>query len=167
MPDRGQISVERDEFIESRHPLRCENAVAAILLMDDGRYLLQFRDNIPQIFYPNHWGLFGGAVHPDEAPEQALRRELLEELELRVADARYFTALTFDMTDLGYGIIYRKFYEIRLSRKTFEALTLHEGSRMAAFAARDMLQLRLAPYDAFPLWLHHSQGRLRRTPDAE
>src|SRR5262244_3716729 len=49
-------------FLTDSHPLRGEDAVAAIITVEDGRYLMQLRDDKPRIFYPGHWGCFGGAV---------------------------------------------------------------------------------------------------------
>jgi 8-oxo-dGTP pyrophosphatase MutT (NUDIX family) len=59
--------------------LRPAHAVAALLQLSDGRYVMQLRDSNPNIFYPDHWGCFGGAVDPGEAPAVALVRELREE----------------------------------------------------------------------------------------
>jgi 8-oxo-dGTP diphosphatase len=55
-------------------------AVALALLEREGRWLLQLRDDVPGIVAPGHWGLFGGHLDPGETPEQALRRELREEI---------------------------------------------------------------------------------------
>lgn len=54
--------------------------VALAMLQREGRWLLQLRDDIPGIVAPGCWGLFGGHLEPGETPEQALRRELLEEI---------------------------------------------------------------------------------------
>jgi len=54
--------------------------VALAMLQRDGRWLMQLRDEIPSIVAPGCWGLFGGHLDPGETPEQALRRELLEEI---------------------------------------------------------------------------------------
>ena len=56
---------------------------AAALLVCDGRYLMQLRDDKPGILLPDHWALFGGTVDPGEDAAAAMRRELVEELELR------------------------------------------------------------------------------------
>src|SRR5262252_4231561 len=53
-------------FLADSQPLRGEDAVAAIITVEDGRYLMQLRDDIPRIFYPGHWGCFGGAVSAGE-----------------------------------------------------------------------------------------------------
>ncbi len=74
-------------FLTDNHPLRGEDAVAALITVEDGRYLMQLRDDIPRIFYPGHWGCFGGAVSPGEDEIEALQRELAEELEMRHAGA--------------------------------------------------------------------------------
>mgnify|MGYP006301460863 CR=1 FL=1 len=53
--------------------------VLAILLAE-GRYILQLRDNKPEITAPGMWGLFGGGVNPGESPDEAIQREIEEEL---------------------------------------------------------------------------------------
>jgi 8-oxo-dGTP diphosphatase len=60
--------------------------VALAMLQRDGRWLIQLRDEIPTIVAPGCWGLFGGHLEPDETPEQALRRELLEEISWQPPD---------------------------------------------------------------------------------
>jgi 8-oxo-dGTP pyrophosphatase MutT (NUDIX family) len=55
-------------------------AVAVAILYQEGKFLMQLRDDFPGIIYPGHWGLFGGHLEPGETPEAALKRELLEEI---------------------------------------------------------------------------------------
>ncbi|MFM8260173.1 MAG: NUDIX hydrolase [Vulcanococcus sp.] len=54
--------------------------VALAMLHRQGSWLMQLRDEIPTIVAPGCWGLFGGHLDPCETPEQALRRELMEEI---------------------------------------------------------------------------------------
>jgi 8-oxo-dGTP diphosphatase len=55
-------------------------SVAVAIIYQDGKYLMQLRDELPTIVYPGVWGFFGGHVEPGEAPEIALKRELVEEI---------------------------------------------------------------------------------------
>lgn len=57
-----------------------EVQVALARLQRVGRWLMRLRDEIPTIVAPGCWGLFGGHLDPGEAPEQALRRVLLEKI---------------------------------------------------------------------------------------
>src|SRR5262245_59948450 len=162
--DRGaRVSNPSGAFLGSRATLRPAHAVAALLQLSDGRCLMQLRDSNPAIFYPDHWGCFGGAVDAGEAPVAALVRELKEELQVTVApaDVSRFTEFTFDFCFAGDGIRLRTFYAVTLPQADLDGLVLGEGSDLAAFEAERLLALpRVVPYDAFALWMHHARGRI-------
>lgn len=54
--------------------------VAIAILYQDDRFLLQLRDDNPNILYPGHWAFFGGHLEPGETPDTAVYRELEEEI---------------------------------------------------------------------------------------
>ncbi|MEH1890595.1 MAG: NUDIX hydrolase [Nostoc sp.] len=54
--------------------------VAIAILYQKNKFLMQLRDNIPGILYPGYWGLFGSHIEPDETPDIAVKREILEEI---------------------------------------------------------------------------------------
>lgn len=136
-------------------PLHYADAVVAIIVLDDGRYLMQLRDDKPGIFYPDHWGLFGGAVEEGETTEEALRRELREELDLEVAALSYFTRTDMDFAPLGGKTLFRTFFEVPLKAADLPRLKLGEGRQMRPMDVHDLLlHHRVAPYDAFVLWMH-------------
>ena len=54
--------------------------VVKAVIYKDHRYLFQLRDNNASISYPNKWSFFGGELDNGEGFEEALKRELLEEL---------------------------------------------------------------------------------------
>jgi 8-oxo-dGTP pyrophosphatase MutT (NUDIX family) len=150
-----------DWFLTADTPLHLQNAAAALIVVEGRGYLLQRRDNIPQIFFPDHWGLFGGAIDPGEAPDAALRRELREELMLDVAEMTHFGEINFDVASVGRGSISRVYFEVRLTEPQVSELTLCEGAAMGVFPPAEALTMnRLKPYDGFALWLHHSRARL-------
>jgi 8-oxo-dGTP pyrophosphatase MutT (NUDIX family) len=155
--------VEDDPRLDLSAPLRPGNAVAAIIVVE-GQYLLQLRDAKPAIFFPAHWGCFGGGVDPGETVEQAMVRELEEELGARIGigDMRYFSRFEFGLDFAGLSPFWRIFYEVTLSEKEMATLSLGEGSDMRLFPAAAILthQIPLTPYDAFALWMHINRSRL-------
>jgi 8-oxo-dGTP pyrophosphatase MutT (NUDIX family) len=149
-------------FLADRGKLRGADAVAALLVLEDGRYVLQLRDDIEGIFYPGHWGCFGGAVERGETPREALRRELKEELELEVAAFEEFTRFDFDFGGLGQKSVFRIFYEVPVTVSGYSRLVLHEGAEVRAFTGAEILaEPRVTPYDAFALFLHYRRERFR------
>jgi 8-oxo-dGTP pyrophosphatase MutT (NUDIX family) len=149
--------VQEALFITAEARLQASDAVAAILVDPQGRYVVQRRDDLPTIFFPGHWGCFGGAVEAGEAPPDALRRELREELELALDAGQfaYFSRIDFDFAPLGGSKVWRIYYEISLTPAQVSALRLHEGQAVRHFDGRELLlKERVTPYDAFALWMH-------------
>jgi len=142
-------------------PLGLGDAASAIVLVDGAGYLMQLRDSRPDIWYPGHWGLFGGALDPGETPEQALARELREELELDVVEASFFIAFEFDLTGLALPRHSHRYYLVPIDSATLGRLVQHEGVAMRVFTGEEILrEPRVSPYDHFALFLHHSRARL-------
>jgi len=150
--------------MRNRYPgphLTGSDAVAAIILTDDGQYLLQHRDDIPEIWFPDHWGCFGGAVDAGEDPIAALKRELYEEIEFEPKEIAYFTRFDFDLAELGLEHYYRIYYVMPMTAQEQMRLVLHEGRAVEAFTGEDILhKLRVTPYDAFALFLHQARNRI-------
>ncbi|MDJ0661027.1 MAG: NUDIX domain-containing protein [Crocosphaera sp.] len=64
--------------------------VALAILHQEGRFLMQLRDNIPTIIYPDRWGFFGGHLEADETPEMGVKREVIEEINYQISDPVFF-----------------------------------------------------------------------------
>jgi 8-oxo-dGTP pyrophosphatase MutT (NUDIX family) len=149
-------------FLSDKAPLYTQNAAAAIILVDGGRYLLQLRDDAPKIFYPGHWGCFGGAVNADETPLDALCRELSEELDFRAPKCHEFICFDFDLDRIVGKKVYRAYFEVSVSAGDVSKFVLREGAAMKIFDASEMFDGRfLSPFDSFALWLHFARTRLR------
>jgi 8-oxo-dGTP pyrophosphatase MutT (NUDIX family) len=154
--------MDKNLFLTAESKLQALDAVAALIVLEDGRYVMQLRDAVPDIFYPDHWGCFGGAVDEGEYPVQALRRELLEELEFEVANAIEFVRFDFDLTKLGQKKVYRIYYEIPVPVERYKHFTLREGAQIKAFSGSEILsQPRVTPYDAYAIWLHMRRSRFQ------
>ena len=141
--------------------LTINDAVAAILVYEDGRILMQLRDDRSDIWYPNHWGLFGGGVEKGESPEEALCRELYEELELVIKKSKFFAKFDFDLSERGLGKAYRSYYEVQIDSVDLAKICIHEGKEAKLFESSDTFKLQLiTPYDSFALKLFLDQRNI-------
>lgn len=68
---------------------------------DTGDFLFHLRDDLDWIADPNRWSLIGGSIDTGESPEQAAKREALEELGIRIESLRYLD--TIDAIDVVKG----------------------------------------------------------------
>ena len=68
--------------------------VSLAILNREDRFLMQLRDDIPGIVYPGVWGLFGGHIEPEETPEIAVKREIIEEIGYEISEVSAFGLYT-------------------------------------------------------------------------
>lgn len=61
-------------------PKTPQRAVSIAILYQNNQFLLQLRDDNPQIRHPGYWAFFGGHLEPGEQPAEAMQRELQEEI---------------------------------------------------------------------------------------
>ena len=59
--------------------------VAVILRNPQGQALLQQRENNPNLSFAGYWTLPGGKVEDGETPQEAISREVMEEIELEAS----------------------------------------------------------------------------------
>ncbi len=101
-----------------------------------GKFLLVLRDNDPSIAYPNKWNLPGGGLGDNEKPEDAIVRELGEEINLTNPNLIYTGTTTY--TD--GSVVYRFFCD--LTNEQFKNIKLlHEGQRLDWFTVDEALGL--------------------------
>jgi 8-oxo-dGTP diphosphatase len=93
--------------------------VAIAILYRNGQFLMQLRDNRPDILYPGHWGLFGGHLEPSETRDMAIRRELQEEISYVPAQLEFWE-------NHNTASVIRHVYHARVAVDP-TTLILHEG----------------------------------------
>jgi 8-oxo-dGTP pyrophosphatase MutT (NUDIX family) len=106
--------------------------VAIAILQRHEQFLLQLRDNIPGILYPGYWGLFGGHLEPGETADQAIRRELLEEIAYVPASLLPFGCYADErvIRQVYYGVLDVGLAELRLQEGwDMELLTVADIQR--------------------------------------
>lgn len=113
-------------------------STAGLLVDGEGRFLLQHRDDRPDIANPGRWGTFGGEVESYETPQDGFIRELREELGWTPAAFELYRAYPYAQdTQLIY------FFAARVDVPLGQ-LVLGEGQGMAFFAP-DALPETLVP----------------------
>lgn len=117
------------------------------------------------IYFPDHWGLFGGALDEGEAPHIGLLRELQEELGLEFCHflkdepIEKMGNFTFNFKTLGFDNILRHYFLINNAPTSTEVISLGEGHDYGFYSGEFALKnLKLVPYDAFVIWLHLSSS---------
>lgn len=73
--------------------------VVAAVIEHQGMILCMQRGETPFAYTAHHWEFPGGKVEPGETPEQALRRELLEELDYDVEVGQHIITVTHSYPD--------------------------------------------------------------------
>jgi 8-oxo-dGTP diphosphatase len=100
--------------------------IAMVFLFDrHGRLLIYLRDNKPEIPFPNHWDFFGGHIEEGETPEQALVREVREELGIELQQWNLFRIYECEEGDAYPNLKYVYWAKID---KIGPELTLYEGT---------------------------------------
>jgi 8-oxo-dGTP diphosphatase len=116
--------------------------IAAIILENDnGEFLLYLRDNKPDIPFPNHWDLIGGHIEEGESPEQALVREVKEELDIDLKDYSFYKKYECLTGDAYENIKYIYSGKINLP---IEEVTLLEGVRPQYFSREEIPNVKFA-----------------------
>jgi 8-oxo-dGTP pyrophosphatase MutT (NUDIX family) len=124
-----------DEFARSRAYTRMQRTwpliTATALLVDrKGRFLLQHRDDKPDIANPGMWGSFGGEVEAHETPEHGFLREMDEELGWRPARYEFVNAYPFEEGGSAVLVyVYAALVDVPES-----SLVLGEGQGLGLFA---------------------------------
>lgn len=116
--------------------------IAAIILENyKGEFLLYLRDNKPEIPFPDHWDLIGGHVEEGETPEEALVREVKEEIDIDLKDYTFYKRFECLTGDAYENVKYIYYGKINLP---IEEVTLLEGVRPQYFSREEIPDVKFA-----------------------
>ena len=119
------------------------DCVSALLTDEQGKLVIQLRDDKPGLLFPAHWATLGGAIEKGETPDEAMRRELQEEIEPAppVAFWRYFEHNFYVSGEKR--MVANHVYVGQLPCALAD-VKLYEGQRLGAFAAYEIDSLPIA-----------------------
>ena len=123
---------------------------SAVIIYFKEKILLVLRSNNKKIFYPNHYGLFGGAKEKNETYLGTAKRELLEETNINILkqDIKYLLDINFSFP--SSKLINRKIYTYQINdlKKFKKTFILGEGVSQKFFTYNQIKNLpNIVPYD--------------------
>ena len=137
-----------------RSQLNRPHAVHAILTVGK-RYVLQLRDNKPDISAPGMWSLFGGLLEEGEAPSEALVREIHEELMIELVDYRHLWSFE-RWSHYFEKLVDFTFFASDIS-ELWKSCNLMEGQAIEQFDYQDLCGLDMPDIPREVLDRHHRE----------
>ncbi|NEO58722.1 MAG: NUDIX domain-containing protein [Okeania sp. SIO3B5] len=107
-----------------------------ILLNSNNEILLVLRDDKESIPFPNTWNLLGGILENNESPEECIRREIREEIEIELGNINFFQK--YNIYDREHYVFWKQI-DLDLTE-----IQLNEGQRLAYFTKDELDQNQLA-----------------------
>ncbi len=127
----------------SANAIPVRHSVSALLTDEQGKLIIQLRDNKPGLLFPAHWATLGGAIESGETPDEAMHRELKEEIEPAppVTFWRYF-----EHKFRARGQERRVANHVYIGKLPcpLPEIKLYEGQRLGAFSAEEIDSLPIA-----------------------
>ncbi|NEQ36822.1 MAG: NUDIX domain-containing protein [Okeania sp. SIO3I5] len=107
-----------------------------ILLNSNNEILLVLRDDKDSIPFPNTWNLLGGILENNESPEECIRREIREEIEIELGNINLFQK--YNIYEREHYIFWKQI-DLDLTQ-----IKLNEGQRLAYFSKDELDKHQLA-----------------------
>lgn len=137
--------------------------VSAVIYTTEGRYLMQLREDKPGLPLRNHWAFFGGEVDPGEAPQDAILREVEEELTFRPNNCCWFHEAVYILPLHGRDVVRKAYYLIEIKPEEVDSMVLCEGADLKLMTVSEILTLnRVAPWDLSVALLHSREEIIYR-----
>ena len=127
---------------------------ALAILMVNKHYALQLRDNNPEISCPGMWGLFGGKIEKHEKPENAIVREIKEELDIELKNHKFLWAEK-EIDDQSGSVMQFWFFEADITRQWGRHCLL-EGQDAKIFSFKELYNLKMPLLIKKNLEYHHN-----------
>jgi len=127
--------------------------IAHAVLLVDGAYVLQLRDDIPGIAARGMWALFGGALEDGESPEVGLRREISEELGILLSESGLLWRV--DRHSEFWQRVVRYWFFVADVTPLWPSHVVREGQAARLFRFDELPESRIPPLIREVLERHH------------
>lgn len=117
--------------------------MSALLLTADNKLVIQLRDDKPDLLFPAHWATLGGAIEDDETPDEAIIRELVEEIE-PAPPVTFWRYLEHHFEAFGQPYTVANYFYVGDLPCPLDEVKLFEGQRLAAFSADEINHIPIA-----------------------
>jgi mutator protein MutT len=135
----------------------------AIIITETNQYLMKRRDDLP--WFPDQWSFFGGGIEPGETPEEALRRELVEELEFSAGQVEFFTDWRVTLPFPTPRVEHVYFFAVPVAVAAVADFVLSEGAEMRLFSVEELAaRENVVPVDLAAVLLYARRHQLFRPP---
>ena len=124
-----------------------KNSVGAIIYQGD-KYLIQKRSKKKKIYFPQLYGVFGGGVEKNEKTLHAIKREILEELELNLSldNMKYFLQISLNSRHFKTKRS-RSYFSVKITKDQYKFINLREGQSLHLLNMKDLKKLDFVPWD--------------------
>ena len=131
-------------MLENENNLITYNTASAIILDPLNRILLQRKDSA-YVLGPGKWCLWGGHIKEGERAEETVKREIEEELGIKIDKLLFFGEFPYEQI-LGDKKIklHQKIFIIRFNGD-LKKISLREGAGFSLFEASELQRLDIFP----------------------
>ncbi|MCX5711783.1 MAG: NUDIX domain-containing protein [Candidatus Omnitrophica bacterium] len=109
------------------------------ILRLSGKYVIQLRDDKPDIACRGQWSLFGGRIDPGETPLEAIKREVFEELSIKQEDFKFLWHADY-YSDFVKCLVRTWFFTAELDN-VWSGHNLKEGREIGIFSFEELKTL--------------------------
>ncbi len=129
--------------------------IAHAVLLVNGAYVLQLRDDVPGIAARGMWALFGGSLQEGEPPEVGLRREIFEELGIPLPECRLFWQV--DRHSEFWRQVVRYWFFVADVTSVWPSHVVREGQAAGLFLYEKLPEKGVPPLIQEVLARHHAR----------
>ena len=130
----------------------------AILKLGDN-YVLQLRDDSPLVASAGQWSLFGGKIDKGETPQDAMQREIFEELSIKPDTLKLLWPVDYHY-EFAKGMVRTWFFEAQVD-SVWEKHKLNEGRAAKAYTFEGLSGLDIPDIIRKVLNRYHAERELQ------